>query len=412
MIFPKTSISSRLAVAALALALCGGFSSARAGVLDDIGSAIASLRGQKTRKIEAAQSARAQAKSQGGQVEFLHQRLEKTGRLLDRANENYAASYRQMQRTEQKIAETQARAAQINGQFSQHKTQFGLRLASMQRHGQTNFLQVALGSMSLSDLSRRTAYFQALTQRDAVLQERLKSDKAEITAAQNTLMAQWKLRRDAQKEAARERTRIAQGEAEQLQTWKQMSKARLALLSYAVQQARAVGDIDGKIGHLRGRESDIIADNQAQAARAAARQAREIRLAARERALDEYRAQMARERRQMSAQNTYRSRVRRRIVRDYGRQSAPRIAAAPTRRSRYGSGRYRNTRYNSRYSHRNSSRRYARNNRAMPQFPSQLAPRVNLMPRYAPRIELAPMPIEALQNPAKFTPLMQSPGAN
>lgn len=390
-----------------ALSLGSRLQAARAGILDDISGAISSLRGQKTRKIDAAQGARSKAQSQADQVEFLHQRLLKTSRALDRANESYADSYRQMQSTERKIAATKTRAALVAQRFGQHKAQFGLRLASMQRHGQTNFLQVALGSMSLSDLSRRTAYFQALTRRDALLQERLKSDKAELVAAQNALMTQWKLRRDAQKQAARERTRIARGEAEQLQTWKQMSQARYALLSYALQQQKALGNIDGKIGHLQGRRSDIVAENQARQERIAAQEARQERIVARERALEEYQAQMKREREQMRAQNTFRSRVRRRIVRDYGRRNESRTASAPSSksRSRYGSrsrSRYRSTRYTRRNSR--SSIRYARNS---PQFSSQFAPRVGLMPRYAPRIELAPMPIEALQNPAKFTLPMQ-----
>lgn len=416
----NSALKNRLLCLATALSLVS-VPIARAGVLDDIGGAISSLRGQKARTIGAAQGARSKAQAQSQQVEFLHQRLQKTKRLLDQASENYAQSYRQMQTTERKIAELETQSAQVARRFNDHKTQFGLRLASMQRHGQTNYLQVALGSASLSDLSRRTAYFQALTQRDAVLQERLKGDKAEIKAAQNALMAQWKLRRDAQKQAQRERNRIAEGEAEQLRGWKQMSKARLALLSYAVQQERNLGSIDGKIGNLRGRASSIVAQNQAredQAREARVRQVRyelrerQDRIAARERALDEYREQMSRERRQMRAQNTYRSRVRRRIVRDYSRSQAPRVAQTQSRsrysRSRYGSrsryssrARYRNTRYTRRGS---SSIRYARSSSAIP---PQFAPRVGLMPRYAPRVELAPMPIEALQNPAKMTPPAQ-----
>ncbi|PQV62901.1 hypothetical protein B1R32_11941 [Abditibacterium utsteinense] len=398
-----------LVLGALALEIGGrgAMQNARAGVLDDIGGAISSLRGQKTRKAGAAQSARSKARSQAEQVEFLHERLLKTQRLLDAANSNYVDSFRRLRRTEQRIAEIQTRAEEVSARYENHKKQFGLRLASMQRHGQTNFLQVALGSMSLSDLSRRTAFFQALTQRDAAMQAQIKGDKTELLQSKNALLAQWKERRDLQKQAARERTRIASGEAQQMQSWKQMNNARYALLSFAIRQEQSLGDIDGKIGNLRARASQVLSENAAREARARESEARER--------LREFRAQAAREREEMRAQVTFRSRVRRRVVRDYTRGSTAQRTAARQReesnrnssRSRYGTSRYRNgrsKRYNStrRYV-RSVTRNYPRVTRIDPQNLPQFAPRVGLMPRYAPRIELAPMPIEALQNPAKMS---------
>ncbi len=424
-----------LGVSALGIGGRGALQCARANVLDNIGGAISSLRDQKTRASGAAQSARSRARAQARQVEFLHERLRKTQRLLDAANASYIDSFKQMQVTEERIEAAQARAQEVEARYEEHKTQFGLRLASMQRHGQTNFLQVALGSMSLSDLSRRTAFFQALTQRDAALQARIKNDKAEIARSQNALMAQWNERRVLQKQAARERKRIAQGEAQQMQSWKQMNRARYDLLSFVMKQQQSLENIDGKIGSLRARASQVLSENAERAARARAREMNEREMRGREMRvrLAQLRAEVARERDAMRAQTRFRSRVRRRVVRSYNRNSQARRYASQQRenfysnRRRYGNGRYRNSSYAnsgygsgryqggrsrrtryarnsySRRSSRNSSR-YARVSRIDPQNLPQFAPRVGLMPRYAPRIELAPMPIEALQNPGRLAP--------
>ena len=334
---------------------------ARATVLDDIGRSVSSLWTQRAQKSDAAQKARSKARAQSQKVEFLHDRLERTQQLLQKSNANYLNYFRQMRRTEAQIIETRHRAQIAEGRYKAHKIQFGRRLASMQRHGETNYLQIALGSTSLSDLTRRTAFFQALTQRDAYLQNEIKGDKAELLQAQNELMAQWNERNRLQIESNRERERIAAGEAQQRQMWRQLNNSRLALFNYALAQERSSREIGGMIGSLQSRRAQIIAT---------------------------YNAQAARERAQIRAQAAFRSRERRRVVRAY----------APRRSNRTYSTRTYSTRYNR--SRRTYPRRNYRQNRS-PNFP-RFAPRVDVMPQYAPRIELAPMPIEALQNPVAW----------
>jgi murein DD-endopeptidase MepM/ murein hydrolase activator NlpD len=372
----------------LSLALCG--TTARANVLGDIGRSISSLWGQKARKSQAAQAALSQARSKTEQVEFLHDRLEKTQQILQTANNNYTNYFRQMRQTEAAILDTRERAEEVAERYEAHRILFGRRLASMQRHGDTNFLQIALGSDSLSDLTRRTAFFQALTQRDAELQNQIKADKAEILQTQNELDAQWAQRNRLQKDANRERERIASGEAQQRQMWRQMNSSRLALVNYALAQQKSSQEIDGMIGSLQSRKAQIIAS---------------------------YEADVARERAQMRAQAAYRSRQRRRVV----RYEAPRRyrsyrAASSNSFSNNSSSRPSNS-YRSNNSYR-TARSYtptrpdrrgryrysgARSNLARKNG-LQYAPRIDLAPQYAPRVELAPMPIEALQKPISWTP--------
>ena len=344
-------------------ALLLSVNTARATVLDDIGRSVSSLWTQRAQKSSAAEAARSKAKAQSQQVEFLHDRLERTQQLLQRANTNYLNYFRQMRRTEAQIIETRHRAQMAEARYKAHKIQFGRRLASMQRHGETNYLQIALGSTSLADLTRRTAFFQALTQRDAYLQDEIKSDKEELLKAQNELMSQWNERNRLQIESNRERERIAEGEREQRQMWRQLNNSRLALFNYALAQERSSQEISRMIGSLQSRRSQIIAT---------------------------YNAQAARERAQIRAQATFRARERRRVVRAYPpRRSERRYSTRNYSNRTYGSNRnYRSRRYT-----RRSNRQNGRSN-----FPN-FAPRVDVMPQYAPRIELAPMPIEALQNP-------------
>jgi peptidoglycan hydrolase CwlO-like protein len=366
---------------ALSLALCG--TAARANVLGDIGHSISSLWAQKARKQEAARTARSKASAQSQQVQFLHDRLIKTQSLLQSANERYSNYFRQMRRTEAQILDTREKADDLNDRYDEHKHLFGQRLASMQKHGQTNFLQVALGSVSLADLTRRTAFFQAVAKRDTDLQNQLKADKQELIQSQNDLMAQWNNRNKLQKEANQERERIAQGEAEQSQTWSQLNSSRLALINYSLEQERSSEQINGMIGSLQSRRA---------------------------RALAEYQAQARRERAQLRAQTVYRYRVRRRVVRYYAprhyysrrtyavaKNYGPDHSFKPVR-----SGHYNLSNYSSiaklRYPTSKYKYSYARSNLAK-RNGLKYAPRVDLTPQYAPRIELAPMPIQALQNP-------------
>jgi murein DD-endopeptidase MepM/ murein hydrolase activator NlpD len=330
--------------------LCGilslGASTARANVLSDIGHSISSLWGQKSRKIQAAHVARSKANAQGQQVEFLHDRLERTQQLLQTSNINYRNYFEQMRRTEARLNETRQRSKIVEARYKAHRRQFARRLAVMQRHGETNYLQVALGSTSFADLTRRTAFFQAITQRDSELQGEIKADKAELLRNQNILMAQWNERNGLLQAANRERMRIAQGEIEQRNMWQQLNNSRLALINYAAAQEQSSNEIGSMIGSLESRKSQIIAN---------------------------YEAQAARERAALRAQARYQSR---------------------TRYSRYNGNRTSSQRY-SRRNYRSRGARYYRPG-GQPMYAPQLAPRLNMGSQFAPRVELAPMPIESL----------------
>ena len=346
-------------------ALCLSFGShARANVLSDIGRSISSLWSQKAQKQSAARTAISKARAQTQQVEFLHDRLERTQRLLASANSNYRNYFRQMRRTEAQLIETRKRTQVVTARYKEHRTQFARRLAAMQRHGQTNYLQVALGSQSFSDLTRRAAFFQALTQRDAQLQEEIKADRAELLQAQNALMEQWNRRNELQKQANRERLRIVSGQAQQKAMWRELASSRQNLLRYAAVQQQSSQEITGMIGSLEARKSQIIAAYEAQAARERVAAYRE-RIAQRERAA-------------LRAQARYQPRVRQR---------------------RAGYSRY----ANSRYSNRSTRRRNTNRAPYMRQYASQFAPRIDLNPRYAPRVELAPMPLDALKGGRGWT---------
>ncbi len=375
--------------------LCLGFAArdARAGILDDIGNSISSLWRQKAQKQQSAQKARSTASAQSQQVEFLHNRLRRTQNLLEEANSNYHNYWRQMRRTEDKIAQTRERIQRVTARYKAHRVQFSRRLAAIQRRGETNYLQVALGSASLSDLTRRAAFFQAITQRDSQLQEELKADKAELVQAQNALMAQWNQRNAMRTAVGRERARIAAGEREQTQMWKRLNASRLALINYAFAQEQSSQQIGGMIGSLQERKARVLAQYQAQAAReqAALRRQAEFRARERERLAryeqyqQEQRRAAAREAAERRSYNRYSQR------RSYGRDS--RRTGRRDSYRRYSNNRYSNNRYSNR---RYSSNRYSRR-RPESSAPRTLAPRIDLAPRLAPRVEIAPMDIDSLR---------------
>jgi murein DD-endopeptidase MepM/ murein hydrolase activator NlpD len=389
--------------AALSLALASG--SARAGVLDDIGNSISSLWRQKAQKQQSAVKARSTASAQTQQVEFLRQRLQRTQNLLESANANYFNYWRQMRRTEAKIAETRERIQTVSARYKTHKAQFAQRLAAMQRRGNTNYLQVALGSASLSDLTRRAAFFQAITQRDSQLQQKLKTDRAELMQAQNALMEQWNERNAMRKAAGRERNRIAEGEREQLQGWKRLNASRLALINYAFAQQQSSQQIGGMIGSLQERKARVLAEYQAQAAREQAQLRAQAAFRYREREriarYERYEAaQRQAAQRQEAAERRYSQ--RRNSGRRYGRQRYE--------RQRYGRQRYDSQRYSRRYGGQRYSRRYSTNRRyTRRSYENEsnqgrsMAPRIDLTPRYAPRVEIAPMSIESLRSSAGWT---------
>lgn len=241
---------------------------ANANVLGRLSDSISSLWHQKSQKQNAARDALSKARAQKQHAEFLHDRLEKTARLLNQASVNYENYSGQLNRTEAQIVETRHRVQLATARYQDHKKRFGLRLAALQKHGKPQMLSVVLGSSSLADLSRRTAFLRALSDHDSGLQADLKADRLELGRAQNELMAQWSERNRLAHVAHNERTRIARGKREQLANWRAINNSKLALLQLAAAQQRASNGIGAQIQSLQARKTQIIADYDAQSARA------------------------------------------------------------------------------------------------------------------------------------------------
>ncbi len=240
---------------------------ANASVLGQISDSISSLWTQKAHKQTGARQALSQATAKKQQAEFLHDRLEKTARLLNAANQNYENYFGQLNRTEAQIVETRHRVQIVTARYKAHQARFGARLAALQKHGQPSLISVILGSNSLADLSRRANFMKALSDHDAGLQADLKADRLELSRAQNDLMAQWGERERLARGAHSERARIAQGKARQLAIWKQINSSKLALLQLAAAEQRASNDIGDQIQTLEARKDQIAAAYDAQAAR-------------------------------------------------------------------------------------------------------------------------------------------------
>jgi murein DD-endopeptidase MepM/ murein hydrolase activator NlpD len=155
------------------------------------GQSISSLWSQKSGKQQKARAARSQAQAIDAKADALHDRLESTQRSLQQANEYYSNYWRQMRRTEAQIVRTRHRLHLVTERYNRRRVLFGRRLAAMQRSGKLSYLQVFLGSNTMSDLTRRSQLYQTITARDAELQAGLREDKAELQHQQNYLASQW-----------------------------------------------------------------------------------------------------------------------------------------------------------------------------------------------------------------------------
>jgi septal ring factor EnvC (AmiA/AmiB activator) len=255
---------------------------AQANILGQIRDSISSLWSQKSGKQQKARAARAQAQAIDAKADALHDRLESTQRSLQQANEYYFNYWRQMRRTEAQIVRTRHRLHLVTERYNRRRILFGRRLAAMQRSGKLSYLQVFLGSNTMSDLTRRSQLYQTITARDAELQAGLREDKAELQHQQNYLASQWDERNRLQRAAFRERQRIWLATAAQQRMLKQLNASRDAQLAYVDAQLQSSRELEGMINSLEVRRAEIIQAYEEQAARErAARRAYERRQAQR-----------------------------------------------------------------------------------------------------------------------------------
>ncbi len=240
---------------------------ANANVVSDIHRSISALWGQKTQQQSGAKATLKQATAKKQEAKFIENRLERTALLLDSANENYQNYSTQLNQTEARIVETRHRAQIATARYKEHNRQFGLRLASLQKSGEPQMISVILGSNSLAELSRRASFLRTLSDNDARLQTDLKSDRLEMTRAQNLLMEQWQSRVRLARSAHDEQTRIAQGQRQQQAIWHEVNASKDALLRIADAQQRASDSIGAQIQDLEARKTQITAQYEAQATR-------------------------------------------------------------------------------------------------------------------------------------------------
>jgi murein DD-endopeptidase MepM/ murein hydrolase activator NlpD len=267
----KFSVSPHIPLSLLLAALMLA-APAKAGVLDRIRNAIGSLSGQSAAQRQKAREAKNKAAAINDKAEAVHDRLEKAQQLLVRANGVFLEYSYQAKQTEARIVETRHRVQIVTARYKRHKALFGQRLASIQRNGQLSYLNMLLGSRTLSDLSRRLYLYQAIASRDSDLQKAIKDDKQELERAQNDLMAQWQQRNRLVQAANKERARIVLAEREQQKYLKELKGSMYAQLAYAEVQEQTARSLEGDIQQLEAQRAQIIANYEAQ--QAAARRAR------------------------------------------------------------------------------------------------------------------------------------------
>lgn len=240
---------------------------ANAGALDRIKNSISNIWGQSSSEREEARKARARATQLNNQASAVHERLEKTQQQLVQANAVFQSYSRQAKQTEARIVKTRHRVQIVTTRYERHKELFGARLASVQRNGQLSYLNMVLGSRTLSDLSRRVYLYQSIASRDSDLQKAIKEDKVELERAQNQLMAEWQERNRLQQAAVKERARIVRAEQEQQKYLKEIKSSVYAQLAYAEAKEQTASGLQNEIRQLESQRAQIIAVYEAKRAR-------------------------------------------------------------------------------------------------------------------------------------------------
>ena len=230
---------------------------AQSGIMSRLGHSIRGLWYQRDEKRDAAQEAYERAGALKHEGVALHDQLEDTQRLLLQANDVYQDYYSQLMHTETEIQGTRRRIAIATAHYDDHRKLFGSRLAAIQRTGKLGYLEMLLGTHTLSDLTRRIYLLNALTTRDAQLQTTLQADREELIAARNVFDSQWQERNRLAEASNRERMRIAIAQSRQEQLLNQIDTSREASLAYAAAQERSSDDIAAMINRLTAHREEL-----------------------------------------------------------------------------------------------------------------------------------------------------------
>ena len=245
---------------------------ARAGIWDDLRERVGSLMGSKSTKREQALQARQKAEAIEAQADKARSKLAGAQQALLEASQSYERVWSQVKRTEADIVRERHRRFLVTERYNRRRILFGRRLAAMQRSGSMDYMQIFLGSRTLSDLTRRAYLFRALMERDADLQGQLRTDKAELDELNNALTSRWSRRNALRQDAYRERARIARATRLQQAELNRLASSRDALQAFAAQRVSEVKDLNQAVLDYNARaQAQAIA--QAQEAEAEQRQA-------------------------------------------------------------------------------------------------------------------------------------------
>lgn len=235
--------------------------SANANPLDGLRNSISSLWTQKSARKQKAQAAWNRAQTLNARARQVHVHLESSQRAFLQANAFYVNYTRQTKKTEANIVRTRHRVLVVSQRLKRRRILMGRRLSAIQRAGKLSYLQLFLGSRSLSDLTRRATVFQAITDRDSELQNAIEGDRDELLGAHNSLMSQWQSRNKLKQAAFREWRRVAQIKGRQDNLLRQLNASRAAQVSYAQAQEDSSRDITRLIQRLALRRDRIVVRN-------------------------------------------------------------------------------------------------------------------------------------------------------
>lgn len=248
----------RIGVAILALGMaCTPMRPAQSGVLSRLRHSISSLWSRRSESRQEARSARYRAAALDDRAEAVHDQLEDTQRELLQANDIYLGYWRQMKHTEGQIVVTRRRLEVVTARYKSHRSMFARRLAAMQKNGKLGYLELFLGTHTLSDLTRRVHLYNAMARRDAEIQSALKGDRYELLATRAMLDEQWGERNRLQLAANHERVRIAGVESAQARLLDRINTSRVASLAYAAEQERSSHELSDMINDLESRRDAI-----------------------------------------------------------------------------------------------------------------------------------------------------------
>jgi murein DD-endopeptidase MepM/ murein hydrolase activator NlpD len=272
--FRKSTFSAICFPLLLAAIVIISSSKAQATSIGQIGNSIKHLWQERSGRQQNASNALGKASALKAKAGTVHDRLEKTQQLLLQANDVFENYQHQIKQTEARIVETKHQQQIVTKRYNYHMKLLGQRLAAMQRTNPMGYLEVLLGARTFSDLSRRIYLFNAILDRDANLQQKLKNDKAELTELQNSLMSQWQQRNKLVQATNQEKSRIYIAQQNVQKYWKEIKSSQYEQWAYAQAQQQSSREIASMIGTLQAQRSTLIAQYQARQAALRAAQMR------------------------------------------------------------------------------------------------------------------------------------------